>query len=85
MRKMKLPACAGGEVMEKPDLKDHLQHWEEKSLQPALELYAGTVILVSHDRQFVSALATQVLELGGGQPVHFDGNYEDYLGSRGLA
>ena len=43
------------------------------------------MILVSHDRQFVSALATEVLELGAGRPVHFDGNYEDYLGSRGLA
>jgi len=26
-----------------------------------------------------------VLELGLPKPVHFDGNYEDYLGSRGLA
>jgi len=51
----------------------------------ALELFPGTLILVSHDRQFVSALATQVLELGGSRAVHFDGNYEDYLRSRGLA
>ena len=56
-----------------------------ESLQLALELFPGTLILVSHDRQFVSALATQVLELGGSRAVHFDGNYEDYLGSRGLA
>jgi ATPase subunit of ABC transporter with duplicated ATPase domains len=55
-----------------------------ESLQMALELYAGTIILVSHDRQFVSALATQVIELGGSRPVHFDGNYEDYLKARGI-
>jgi ATPase subunit of ABC transporter with duplicated ATPase domains len=70
-------------VMDEPT--NHMDMESIESLQLALELYAGTVILVSHDRQFVSALATQVLELGGGRPAHFDGNYEDYLGSRGLA
>jgi len=49
-----------------------------------LEKYAGTLVFVSHDRQFVSALATQVLELGGVRPIHFHGTYDDYLASRGL-
>ena len=70
-------------VMDEPT--NHMDMESIESLQLALEMYAGTVILVSHDRQFVSALATQVLELGSGRPVHFDGNYEDYLSSRGLA
>jgi ATPase subunit of ABC transporter with duplicated ATPase domains len=70
-------------VLDEPT--NHMDMESIESLQLALELYTGTLILVSHDRQFVSALATQVLELGHARPVHFDGNYEDYLGSRGLA
>jgi ATPase subunit of ABC transporter with duplicated ATPase domains len=70
-------------VMDEPT--NHMDMESIESLQMALEMYAGTLILVSHDRQFVSALATQVIELGGPRPVQFDGNYEDYLGSRGVA
>ena len=71
-------------VMDEPT--NHMDMESIESLQLALEKYAGTLILVSHDRQFVSALATQVIELGGRQgPVHFDGPYEDYLVMRGLA
>jgi len=69
-------------VLDEPT--NHMDMESIESLQLALELFAGTLILVSHDRQFVSALATEVLELGG-RTTHFDGNYEDYLGSRGLA
>ena len=71
-------------VMDEPT--NHMDMESIESLQLALEKYAGTLIIVSHDRQFVSALATQVIELGGRQgPVHFDGPYEDYLATRGLA
>ena len=71
-------------VMDEPT--NHMDMESIESLQLALEKYAGTLIVVSHDRQFVSALATEVIELGGvAGPVRFDGPYEDYLGSRGLA
>jgi ATPase subunit of ABC transporter with duplicated ATPase domains len=70
-------------VLDEPT--NHMDMESIESLQLALELYQGTLIFVSHDRQFVSALATEVLELGAGRPVHFTGNYEDYLASRGLA
>ena len=69
-------------VMDEPT--NHMDMESIESLQLALEKYAGTLILVSHDRQFVSALATQVIELGGERPVHFDGPYEEYLASRGF-
>jgi len=56
-----------------------------ESLNLALELFKGTLIFVSHDRQFVSSLATQVLELkGDGSYLHYVGGYEDYLASQGL-
>ncbi len=70
-------------VMDEPT--NHMDMESIESLQLALEKFAGTLILVSHDRQFVSALATRVIELTGDEPVHFDGPYEEYLGSRGLA
>lgn len=69
-------------VMDEPT--NHMDMETIESLNLALELYRGTIVFVSHDRQFVSSLATQVLELGGPQPVHFVGNYEDYLTSKGL-
>ena len=70
-------------VMDEPT--NHMDMESIESLQLALEKYAGTLIFVSHDRQFVSALATQVLELGDAGVVHFVGPYEEYLTSRGLA
>ncbi len=72
-------------VMDEPT--NHMDMESIESLQLALEKFAGTLIFVSHDRQFVSALATEVIELGVGTavPVHFDGPYEDYLATRAMA
>ena len=69
-------------VLDEPT--NHLDMESIESLQLALEIYTGTVIVVSHDRQFVSALATEIVELGGATALHFHGNYEDYLVSRGV-
>ena len=49
----------------------------------ALEMYQGTLIFVSHDREFVSSLAARVIEYAG-RVVDFTGNYEDYLRSKGI-
>jgi len=70
-------------VMDEPT--NHMDMESIESLNLALERYAGTLVFVSHDRQFVSSLATQVIELGGREPVHFIGNYEDYLAEKGIA
>jgi len=70
-------------VMDEPT--NHMDMESIESLNFALESYKGTLIFVSHDRQFVSSLATQVLELDGkGGFRHFVGNYEEYLGSQGI-
>jgi ATPase subunit of ABC transporter with duplicated ATPase domains len=55
-----------------------------ESLQLALEKYAGTLFIVSHDRQFVDAVATRVLEVRAGQVVDYRGDYEEYLASQGI-
>ena len=51
-----------------------------ESLNLALEKYTGTLIFVSHDRQLVSSLATQIIELDGqGGAEFYPGDYESYL------
>ena len=70
-------------VMDEPT--NHMDMESIEALNIALEKYRGTLIFVSHDRQFVSSLATQLIELDGhGAHVHFEGDYESYLSSQGL-
>ncbi len=69
-------------VMDEPT--NHLDMESIESLNLALENYPGTVIFVSHDREFVSSLATRVIELTPKGVIDFSGNYDDYLRSRGI-
>ncbi len=64
---------------------NHLDMESIESLNLALENYPGTLIFVSHDREFVSSLATRVLELTPTGIVDFRGTYEDYLSSQKVA
>ncbi|NNE62320.1 MAG: hypothetical protein HKN35_15615, partial [Woeseia sp.] len=41
--------------------------------------YAGTLIFISHDRDFVSSLATRIIDMTADGVVDFRGNYEEYL------
>jgi len=63
---------------------NHMDMESIESLNIALEKYAGTLIFVSHDREFVSSLATRILEIKDGQIIDFQGTYEEYLGSQGI-
>lgn len=70
-------------IMDEPT--NHLDMESIESLNMALENFKGTLIFVSHDRSFVSSLATQILELDGkGQFTHYTGTYDEYLHSKGL-
>jgi ATPase subunit of ABC transporter with duplicated ATPase domains len=55
-----------------------------EALNLALENYPGTLIFVSHDREFVSSLATRILDLSETGVVDFSGSYDDYLRSQGI-
>ncbi|MBI5330812.1 MAG: ABC-F family ATPase [Betaproteobacteria bacterium] len=70
-------------LMDEPT--NHLDMESIESLNNGLEKYPGTLAFVSHDREFVSSLATKVIELKlDGSHVVYDGGYEDYLASQGL-
>jgi ATPase subunit of ABC transporter with duplicated ATPase domains len=63
---------------------NHMDMESIESLNVALEKYAGTLVFVSHDREFVSSLANRVIEIKEDKIIDFLGNYEDYLKSQGI-
>jgi len=70
-------------LMDEPT--NHMDMETIESLQIGLEHYAGTLIFVSHDREFVGGLATRIIELKPGAGiVDFKGTYDEYLKARGI-
>ncbi len=58
---------------------NHLDIESKQTLLESLEKYQGTIIFVSHDRHFLDALATNVLEIDGGSAKTFHGGYQQYV------
>lgn len=96
----KAKVCSGGEknrllfgklmmqdtnvlVMDEPT--NHMDMEAIEALNNALKVYEGTLIFVSHDREFVSTLANRVLEIEGNKMIDFEGTYDEYRASRGKA
>lgn len=92
-------ALSGGEkgrmmfgklMMQKPNVlimdepTNHMDMESIEALNLALENYEGTLVFVSHDREFVSSLATRILDMKPEGIVDFEGNYDDYLVSQGV-
>jgi ATPase subunit of ABC transporter with duplicated ATPase domains len=69
-------------LMDEPT--NHMDMESIESLNTALDMYQGTLVFVSHDREFVSSLATRIIEMTPQGVVDYHGNYEDYLRSQGL-
>ncbi|MCP5278637.1 MAG: ABC-F family ATPase [Thiobacillus sp.] len=70
-------------VMDEPT--NHLDMESIESLNSGLDKFTGTLIFVSHDREFVDSLANKIIELKlDGSHVVYEGGYEDYLSSQGL-
>jgi ATPase subunit of ABC transporter with duplicated ATPase domains len=68
-------------VLDEPT--NHLDLEAIHALVEALRTYDGTVVFVSHDRWFVSALATRVVEITPEGPRDFPGTYAEYLAKLG--
>jgi ATPase subunit of ABC transporter with duplicated ATPase domains len=58
---------------------NHLDMETIEALNLALDNYPGTLIFISHDREFVSSLATRIIELTPDGIEDFTGSYDDYL------
>ena len=95
----KVAVCSGGEknrllfgklmmqdtnvlIMDEPT--NHLDMEAIESLNKALKVYDGTLIFVSHDREFVSSLATRVVEIKNHSLVDFHGTYPEYIAKQEL-
>jgi ATPase subunit of ABC transporter with duplicated ATPase domains len=97
--KKKLKVLSGGEkarmlfgkfslinpnVMLLDEPTNHLDMESIEALNLALENYPGTIVFVSHDREFVSSLATRIIDMQPSGLIDFHGNYDDYLRSQGI-
>ena len=69
-------------IMDEPT--NHLDMESIESLNLALEHYDGTLIFVSHDREFVASLATRIVDMQPDGITNFPGKYEEYLASQGV-
>ena len=98
--KKKIKVLSGGEkgrmmfgkiMLEKPNVlimdepTNHLDMESIESLNLALENYEGTLIFVSHDRQFVSSIATRIMEIKEDEVVDYRGTYQEYLEKQGIS
>jgi len=67
-------------VLDEPT--NHMDMESIESLNMALESYEGTLLFVSHDREFVSTIATRIIELTKDGYIDFAGTYDEYLTSK---
>jgi ATPase subunit of ABC transporter with duplicated ATPase domains len=64
-------------VLDEPT--NHLDVATKDMVVRSLDGYDGTMLFVSHDRQFLARLSTRVLELGDGGPLVYPGGYVEYV------
>jgi len=64
-------------VLDEPT--NHLDMQACEVLEQALADFSGTLLFVSHDRSFLNAVATRIVEVLPGSVRSFPGNYDDYL------
>lgn len=63
---------------------NHLDIVSKEILENTLNSYTGTVLYVSHDRYFINATATRIIELTNQNIVNYIGNYDYYLEKRDI-
>ncbi|MEJ2202242.1 MAG: hypothetical protein P8X63_14670 [Desulfuromonadaceae bacterium] len=68
-------------VLDEPT--NHLDILSREVLLEALQGFAGTVVLVSHDRHFLRSLVNRVFEIDHGEMIPYEGDYEYYLEKAG--
>ena len=84
-------ALLGKALVSAPDLllldepTNHLDIDAIRWLEEYLREYAGTLLFVTHDRAFLEALATRIVELDRGRLTSWPGSYTSYLGKKAAA
>jgi len=61
---------------------NHLDMDSQEILQAVLAAFTGTILLVSHDRYLIDALATQVWDMAAGGLTVFEGTYQEFVRAR---
>jgi ATP-binding cassette subfamily F protein 3 len=67
-------------IMDEPT--NHLDIISKEALEQALQEYDGTLLLISHDRYFLTKLVRRVIEVANRKLKAYEGNYNDYLDKR---
>ena len=58
---------------------NHLDIPAKETIEEALQNYDGSALIVSHDRYFISQVATKIVEISEGELVVYEGDYNYYL------
>ncbi|PZM77806.1 MAG: ABC transporter ATP-binding protein [Candidatus Melainabacteria bacterium] len=64
-------------VLDEPT--NHLDIPAKEMIEEAITHYLGTVVVISHDRYFISKIANRIVEIRDGELVSYSGNYHYYL------
>lgn len=77
-------------IMQRPNIllmdepTNHMDMESIEALNLALEHFKGTLMFVSHDRQFVTSVATRIIEITKDGVEDFHGTYDEYIAKKGL-
>ncbi len=71
--------ASGANLLVVDEPTNHLDVDSREALEQALEAFPGTVLIVSHDRALLDAVAERTLALEDGKIVSYDGGWADYV------
>jgi ATP-binding cassette, subfamily F, member 3 len=77
-----LVVASGANFLVLDEPTNHLDLESREALEAALEAFPGTVLLVSHDRALVDAVAARTLAIEDGELRSYDGGWADYVRAR---
>jgi ATP-binding cassette, subfamily F, member 3 len=75
-------ALSGANLLLLDEPTNHLDIDSQEILQAVLDSFQGTILLVSHDRYLIDALATQIWAANPGDLTVFEGTYAEYVADR---
>ena len=58
---------------------NHLDMQSKENLELAIKNYQGSLLIISHDRYFISKVANRIIEIKNSKLVSYYGNYEYFL------